>query len=135
MSNRRLSPEQLVQANALLATIRQRLRELAGGDSELHFAYRRKVYKELTYDERGKPMMRRRLKALKWQEQGGVCPQCKKPLPTSYCVLDRFVASAGYTVENTRLICQECDVQTQASRRYDDRDQDADQGSAQMPET
>jgi hypothetical protein len=135
MSNRRLTTEELVRANPLLETIRQHLLELAGGDDDLHFAYRRKVYKELTYDERDKPIVRRRLKALKRKEQGGICEGCKKPLPATYCVLDRFVAAAAYTVENTRLICQECDVKTQASRRYDDRHQPADQGSGQMPET
>jgi hypothetical protein len=36
-----------------------RLQALAAGDAELLFAYRRKVYKELTYGERGRPMMRR----------------------------------------------------------------------------
>jgi hypothetical protein len=118
MPNRRLSSEELVRATALLESIRERLRELAGEDGELLFAYRRKVYKELIYDERNKPMVRRRLKALKREEQGGICPLCKKPLPATYCVLDRFVAAAGYTAENTQLICPECDVKTQASRRY-----------------
>jgi hypothetical protein len=118
MANRRLSSQELVQANALLENIRLRLRDLAGEDEALLFAYRRKVYKELIYDERDKPMVRRRLKALKRKEQGGVCPLCEKPLPATYCVLDRLVAAAGYTAQNTRLICQECDVKTQASRRY-----------------
>jgi hypothetical protein len=118
MPNRRLSSEELARANALLASIRRRLRELAGGDAELLFAYRRKVYKELVYDERGKPPVRRRLKALKREEQGGVCPLCKTPLPAAYSVLDRFVTAAGYTAENAQLICRECDVKTQAARRY-----------------
>ena len=43
--------------------MRARLTALAAGDMELLFAFRRKVYKELTYDERGKPMARKRLKA------------------------------------------------------------------------
>jgi hypothetical protein len=118
MTNRRLSPDELEHANTLLESIRIRLRELAGPDADLLFAYRRKVYKELIYDERDKPMVRRRLKALKRKEQGGVCPLCNKPLPATYCVLDRFVAAAGYTAENTRLICRECDVRTQESRGY-----------------
>jgi hypothetical protein len=74
--------------------------------------------KELTYDERDKPMVRRRLKAAKRREQSGICPLCKNPLPDKYRVLDRFVAAAGYTAENTQLICQDCDVKTQASRGY-----------------
>jgi hypothetical protein len=121
MPNRRLSSEELIRANALLNSIRVRLRKLAGDDEDLRFAYRRKVYKELIYDERGKPMARRRQKALKRTEQGEICPLCKKPLPATYCVLDRFVAAAGYTTENTQLICQACDVMTQASRGYRER--------------
>ena len=118
MPNRRLSPEELARASILLNEMRDRLRDLAAGDAELLFAYRRKLYKELTYDERDKPTVRRRLKALKRKEQGGICPLCEKPLPTNYCVLDRFVAAAGYTVGNTRLICKECDAKTQAARGY-----------------
>jgi hypothetical protein len=76
------------------------------------------VYKELIYDERDKPMVRRRLKALKRREQDRICPLCKNPLPEKYCVLDRFVAADGCTAENTQLICQDCDVKTQASRSY-----------------
>jgi hypothetical protein len=72
MANRQLSAEESVHANALLDSIRARLRGLAGEDRDLLFAYRRKVYKELIYDERDKPMVRRRLKALKREEQGGL---------------------------------------------------------------
>jgi hypothetical protein len=118
MPNRRLTPNELTDANSLLDDVRARLTALAAGDTDLLFAFRRKVYKELIYDERGKPMARRRLKATKRQEQGGNCPLCNKPLPEKYCVLDRFVAAAGYNVENTRLICQECDTKTQAARGY-----------------
>jgi DNA repair exonuclease SbcCD ATPase subunit len=118
MPNRRLTAEELMEANRLLETVRARLHALAAGDPGLLFAFRRKVCKELSYDERDKPMVRRRLKAAKRREQGGTCPLCKKPLPEKYCVLDRFVAAAGYTSENTRLICADCDVKTQASRGY-----------------
>jgi RNase P subunit RPR2 len=118
MPNRRLSSEELVLANALLENVRARLRELAGEHMDLLFAYRRKVYKELIYDERDKPMVRKRLKALKRKEQRGLCPLCNRPLPAAYCVLDRFVAAAGYTSDNTRLICQECDRKMQSSRGY-----------------
>ena len=118
MPNRKLKAEELAEANQLLETVRARLVELAAGDPGLLFAFRRKVYKELIYDERDKPMVRRRLKTIKRREQGGICPLCKNTLPDKYCVLDRFVAAAGYTAENTRLICQDCDVKTQASRGY-----------------
>jgi DNA repair exonuclease SbcCD ATPase subunit len=118
MPNRQLTADELRLANVLLGEVRQRLLELSGGDPELLFAYRRKVSKELTYDERSKPAERRKLKELKRREQNGLCPLCSKPLPPSYCVPDRFSASAGYTRENTRLICQSCDATTQAARRY-----------------
>ncbi len=118
MPNRRLTPEEIVKARVLLDSIRAQLEELSAGDPDLLFAYRRKVYKELTYDERDKPMVRRQLKALKRGEQKGICPCCQKPLPEKYCVLDRFEAAKGYTPENTRLICQACDVASQVSKGY-----------------
>ena len=118
MPNHRLTTQELTEANTLLDSVRARLRELAAGNSDLLFAYRRKVYKELVYDERGKPMLRRRLKAVKRQEQAGACPLCKNALPEKYCVLDRFDAAAGYTIQNTQLICQHCDIKTQAARGY-----------------
>jgi len=118
MANRRLSARELVLANELLAHIRASLDRLAAGDGELLFAYRRKVFKELTYDERDKPTFRRKLKAAKRQEQGGLCPICGQSLPQKYCVLDRLNASSGYTVENTRLICQTCDIQAQSAKNY-----------------
>ena len=55
--------------------------ELSNGDAGLLFALRRKIYKELTYDERTKPMARRKLKEQKRKEQGGLCPVCHRPLP------------------------------------------------------
>ncbi len=118
MANRRLSPEELRSAIALLDDVRAKIRVLGGGDAELEFAYRRKVFKELSYDERDKPAVRSRLKAQKRAEQKGVCPLCKNALPDKYCVLDRFHAAAGYTADNTRLICQPCDTETQRSRGY-----------------
>jgi hypothetical protein len=118
MGNRRLNPAEIAIANRIVDGIRAELREVSGGDSELLFAYRRNLYKELTYDERGKPMHRRRLKQKKHAEQSGLCPICEKSLPERYTVLDRFVAADGYTPENTRLIHQECDARTQAERGY-----------------
>ena len=118
MPNRQLSPEELVLANELLAEVRAKLETLSSGDNDLRFALRRKVYKELTYDERSKPTVRRKLKDHKWKEQRGLCALCGKELPTKYTVLDRFNAADGYTSENTRLIHQECDVSHQASKGY-----------------
>ena len=82
------------------------------------FAYRRKLFKELTYDERGKPMARRKLKDQKWKQQRGICAVCKRELPEKYAVLDRLNASDGYTAENTRLIHQQCDVEQQELKGY-----------------
>ncbi len=73
MGNRHLTDEELTRANELLGWIRKRLDELSGGDTELRFAYNRKIAKELSYDERGKPVVRRKLKELKWKEQRGKC--------------------------------------------------------------
>ena len=65
MPNRTLSPDELLNAHELLDEIRARLAALAGDGSALLFAYRRKICKELTYDEHGKPAHRQKLKALK----------------------------------------------------------------------
>lgn len=118
MANRRLSEKELKIARALLKEVRMKLEALSDGDRELLFAYRRKVYKELIYDEREKPMVRRKLKDQKWKQQRGLCAICSKELPEKYTVLDRLVAAGGYTVENTRLIHQKCDVEEQESKGY-----------------
>lgn len=56
MANRQLTPEELRGiASPLLMSIRESLIKFSGGDAELLFALRRKVAKELMYDERGKP--------------------------------------------------------------------------------
>ena len=118
MSNPRLTSEQLEHARALLGEIRERLAALSNGDAELLFAYRRKVTKELTYDERSKPSVRGRLKLLKMKEQGGICPLCNEALPERGAVLDRTRAVDGYTAKNTRLIHAECDTAQQAAKGY-----------------
>ena len=118
MPNRQLTSDELSQANMLLAEIRARLEVLSHGDRELLFAYRRKVFKELTYDERDKPAVRRKLKDQKWKEQRGLCAICGKELPQTYTVLDRYNAVDGYTKENTRLVHQGCDIASQASKGY-----------------
>lgn len=118
MPNRNLSESELEIAWALIDHIRQQLDELAAGDRELLFALRRKIYKELTYDERGKPSHRYKLKTLKRAAQEGLCSICGKPLPETYCVLDRLNAVDGYTPENTRLIHTDCDVEVQSGRGY-----------------
>ena len=118
MPNRNLSAEELLKANSLLVDIRTKMADLAGGDPALLFAYRRKIQKELSYDERGKPGHRKSLKAFKMGEQNSLCAICKKPLPEKYAVLDRLNGMDGYTRENTRLIHGDCDTSVQAERGY-----------------
>lgn len=118
MANPRLTPDQLDLARALLDEVRARLVDLSGGDNELLFAYRRKLAKELSYDERSKPMERRKLKRFKMKEQGGICTLCNETLPERGAVLDRARAIDGYTAENTRLIHAECDTAQQAAKGY-----------------
>ena len=118
MANRQLSTLELDLANSILSATRQQLEQAAKGDQELLFALRRKIAKELTYDERSKPMVRRALKRKMRALQNGVCPLCKEELPERYCVLDRFNAADGYVAENVRLICESCDRRVQAERRF-----------------
>ena len=119
MPNRQLSEEELENLFAPLITkVRERLVHLSGGDDDLLWALRRKLFKELMYDERGKPMQRRKLKDLKRAEQDNKCAVCGSSLPAKYAVLDRIEAMKGYTQENTRLLCQVCDTKVQIERGY-----------------
>jgi hypothetical protein len=118
MTNRILTSEELKNANVLLAEIRDRLLTLAGDDSLLLFAYRRKVVKELGYDERSKPGARGKLKALKWGLQKGRCAECDEEMPLKYSELDRKNAADGYTAENTELIHARCHQARQAAKGY-----------------
>lgn len=118
MPNRNLNSDELKHANALLAEIRARLTGLADGDPLLLFAYRRKVAKELGYDERGKPGSRAKLKALKWGMQGGKCAECGFDFPLEYSELDRKNAADGYTIENTDLVHAKCHQARQAAKGY-----------------
>lgn len=119
MPNRQLSPEELEALfGPLITEVRQRLEVLSGADDDLRWALRRKLYKELSYDERGKPMHRRKLKELKRAQQNNTCPLCLTTLPEKYVVLDRLEAMGGYTPENTRLLCSACDTSVQKSRGY-----------------
>jgi len=84
----------------------------------LLFAYRRKVVKELGYDERGKPGARAKLKALKWGQQNGRCAHCGRKLPFKYSELDRKNAADLYTIENTELVHDKCHQARQAAKNY-----------------
>ena len=118
MPNRRLTEKELAVANELLGKVRADLARHSNGDAELLFALRRKVAKELVYDERSKPMARRSLKNRMRKQQEGICALCRKPLPAKYCVLDRFNAVDGYVEDNVRLICETCDRKVQQERAY-----------------
>lgn len=118
MPNRNLNPLELKKADALLDKIRKSILDYSNGDSELEFAFRRKIYKELTYDERGKPSLRKKLKEKKRLSQNNLCTSCKQVLALKYAVLDRLNAKDGYIEENTNLICPDCDTRIQGSRLY-----------------
>jgi ribosomal protein L44E len=119
MPNRQLTSDELEKIAApLIDEVRLRLVALSGGDTDLHWALRRKLAKTLSYDERSTPMERRNLKAKKRQEQNGKCAVCSNDLPETYNVLDRYEAMKGYTAENTRLICSSCDTKIQKERGY-----------------
>ncbi len=118
MPNRNLNSDELTRANELLLEIRKRLTDLADGDPLLLFAYRRKVVKELGYDERGKPGLRGKLKSLKWGQQHGKCAHCGDVMPLSYSELDRKNAADGYTAENTDLVHAKCHQERQATKHY-----------------
>jgi hypothetical protein len=106
MANRRLTTTELADIfRPILEEVRARLLEASHDDDSLHWALRRKLAKELMYDERGKPTHRVKLKAFKRGEQGGTCALCRRDLPERDSVLDRLEAMKGYTAENTRLLC------------------------------
>lgn len=119
MSTRKLTESEIETLfRPLMTDVRHKLQKLSKRDDALFWALRRKLYKELSYDERGKPMLRRKLKQAKRAEQKGKCANCGRRLPKDYTVLDRIHAMKGYTERNTRLICQKCDQTIQQSRGY-----------------
>lgn len=105
MPNPRLSEEQRREADQPLARIRQWIDDRSGDNPDLRFAYLRRIWKQLEYDERGKPANRKRLKKMKHQEQGGRCGRCGEALPSRGSELDRHEAKDGYTRQNTRWLC------------------------------
>ena len=76
----------------LLVEVRIRLQSLSGADDKLLFALRRKLAKELMYDERGKPMHRKLLKTRLRAEQHGRCALWQGELSDKNAVLDRIEA-------------------------------------------
>lgn len=119
MPNRQLGPQELTELfNPLLVEVKSRLEQLSGGDADLLWALRRKLAKELSYLERGKPMLRRVLKGAKRAEQDNNCAMCGGELPAQGVVLDRLEAMRGYTAANTRLLCRDCDWLVQKERGF-----------------
>jgi len=116
--NRKLTPVEIEQAVKLLHSIRKRLDQISAGDPELLFALRRRLVVKLTHDERGTAAQRNKIKRLKRAEQNDLCPICSKKLPLKYAELDRFSASAGYTMENTRLVHHDCHIKDQKQKAY-----------------
>jgi hypothetical protein len=117
MANRNLSPDELKCAHSVIVEVRRKIDELTAGDSGLRFAYRRKIYKELIYDECLKPMARRKIKIQKFDEQRGKCAHCHEDMSIQYSELDRKKAADGYTIENTELVHAKCH---QAGKRRSD---------------
>ena len=119
MPNRQLAEHELQNlAYPLLKEIRAKLEKLSGDDEELLWALRRKITKELGYDERGKPAHRTALKKRKRKEQENLCALCQEPLPEEGAVLDRLEAMGGYTDENTRVLCPGCNWKVQKERGF-----------------
>lgn len=117
-AHRTLDETELATARALLSDIRALIDTAAGTDERLRFALNRKVYKELSYDERGKPNARQSLKARMVKAQDGHCAGCAKPLPDNDTVLDRLSADAGYVEGNVRVLCRPCDLAIQRGRGF-----------------
>lgn len=105
----------MAASQELLADIRARLAALSDGDTKLLFAFRRKIAKELQYDERAKPGSRRALKKRKWAEQNH---HCGEEMALEYSELDRKHAIDDYTVENTELVHAKCHHDRQRAKRY-----------------
>ena len=122
MPTRKLNEEELARTNSLLEEVRLKIQSLSGNDSDLQFAIRRKIAKELSYDERGKPTQRKKLKLKMLRLQKGLCANCGEALPLLVrgAVLDRQNAMAGYTVENVKLIFRDCDDKLQEKRNFRD---------------
>jgi len=70
------------------------------------------------YWERGTPAQRRKLKVQKYAGQGGKCSICGSEIKQHGSGLDRFDPILGYTPENTRLLCHDCHVADQKSKRF-----------------
>jgi len=115
---RQLTDEERESARHILERTRKDIEDAAEGDASLIWAIRRYIYKQLTYDERGTPTERRKLKDLKWKEQRGKCARCSGDLPIKGAELDRIDPMNGYKWENVRLLCHKCHREEQEERGF-----------------
>lgn len=119
MPNPQLTKEQRETLfKPLFEVVKAELDKLSNNDPALLWALRRKLAKELTYLERGKPSQRKRLKDQKFTEQIAFCPICGDILPFKEAELDRIEAFGGYTPENTRLVHHKCHRAQQKEKRF-----------------
>ena len=124
MPSRRLTKDEALKADALLASVKAMVTEAAGGDPVLLFGLRRRLFARLMVWERGTSGDRRRLQTLKWRAQNGRCAICGKPMKQKGAELDRTDALSGYTVENTRLVHHTCHRKDQEPKGSDDNRSD-----------
>jgi len=117
-SHRKLTDSERQSAKELLDEIRSKLDVLANSDKDLLFALRRKIFKELSYDERDKPSARKAIKKKKWIEQERKCADCGEPMQFKYSHADRIHAPAGYNMDNIRLVHSECHHKSQSEKDY-----------------
>jgi hypothetical protein len=119
-----MTKDELIVAGHILREVRQRITETGEGDPVFTFALRRYVYKNLSYDERGTPAQRTKLKLEKLIEQGGECvySECKMPdrkiTKADEPELDRIDQVKGYTSENTVLMHHACHRASQDKKGY-----------------
>jgi len=119
ITTRQLTAEEREQLfKPLFKKVIRMLSTASDGDAALLWALQRKLRKEVMYLERGTPQERRKLKALKRKEQNNKCLLCGEVLPERNIVLDRIRPIDGYTPENVRLLCSQCDTNEQIKKGY-----------------
>jgi len=114
----RLNEKQLLHARALFDEMEEKIQELSKRKTKLVFAYRRKLRKWLEYEERGTPTLRRKLKEIMWERQGGLCAICGKKMPKKEIELDRHDPVKGYKIKNVRLVHHRCHRADQKRKHY-----------------
>jgi len=112
-----MSEADRARARELLEELRGKIDVATAGDEALLFQMKRYIAKRLEFDERGTPTHRRRLKEQKRENQRGLCASCEEELPEQGAELHRVRAIAGYTAENTRLLCARCHANAEALAR------------------